>query len=701
MYLQWNNTLATHFFRPEMAGRPVHLYVTDELLTNLGSRFGSSYEGFLQAVRVGPSGTALLGLCQKAYQSYKGWRFRKLPYPPYIAYLSLFVLAAGVEGDFAPNAYYPRLRQLIGEEPGSTLPSFDLMGSLWADLERWSHQDKQGELGVFNVHIAGSWVHVGLPIAQTILTEHERKELPAIFAAARLDRSSPPPDTELVRSLRTYGINHLRPRTLSLLARRHNESDIYDVLVETVREELAEWDGSVAQTVGARPSGRRTAAVQTVTMQTTEGSRQSSWTAIGTLRLCIDLNRVASTLETFLRCSIGREFPESGLSLKQQYSQETFQCDEVLPGWSSPLLRTSDRSNVNASVYDWNQGIELYDEQLRWNFRLSNAPIRIFVNGAQEGLPGLVDVRQLPHSLPFYIAAREECCRSLLEWAQVGCEGFKELEMRTGLPPRWRFFSVARAISDEPIRYVYPILSFSNTIRLSLRGGLRSSQGYSFFTFAPPHIVLEGGNGSESVYCNGHELTLDIETASYALPSDLPVDTLILVEARHGDIPVKRLSFYLTDIFDGKWWEPTTAFNEFGETEEALSSDSAYATGAYLANRCVPEYPFTLHPQSFGSQPIYFVGRAPGEIALWPDEAMPDKWFPVWAIVMYRKKGRAVFCGIDSDMAEPCTTLQADRRKVKLWKQVLWHWQKRITPPQQPGLLTLWKQFKKVASHVR
>lgn len=710
MYSRWNNALAAHFFRPDMAGRPVHLYVTDELLTDLGSRFGSSCEGFLEAVQTGPSGTAHLGLCQKAYQIYKGWRSRKLTYPPYIAYLSLFVLAAGVEGDFAPNAYYPRLRQLIGEEPGSTLPSFDLMRYLWVDLERWSDQDKQGELGVFNVHIAGSWIHVGLPIAQTILTEHERKELPAIFAAARLDPSSPPPDMELVRSLRIYGINHLRPRTLALLARRHDESDIYDVLVETVREELADWDGSVAQTVGVRTAAMQTAGVPTAAVQTavahttaihtTGEPRQSSWTAHGYLRLCIDLNRVAGTLQTSLRCTIGREFPESGLTLKQRCSQETFQCDEFLPHWSSLLCHVGDGSKVNASLYNWHQGLELYDEQLRWHFRLPDDPIRIFVNGAQEGLPGLMEVRQLPHSLPFYIAARAECCPALQEWAQVGCEGFKELDIRTGLPPRWRFFSVARAISDEPIRGAYPTLSFSSTVRLSLRGGLRSSQGNSFFTFAPPHVVLEGGNGSERVYCNGCELILDIETASYALPSGLPVNTQILLEARCGDTPVRHHSFYLADIFDGKWWEPTTVFNEFGEAEEPLSPDRACVTGAYLTGH-VSGYAFTFHPPLFGSQPIYFVGRSPGEIVLWPDEAIPDDWSPVWAILMHRKKGRAVFCGIDSDNASPCATPRSNQRKVKLWKEVLWYWQKRISPPQQPGLRALWKQFKKAASHVR
>lgn len=32
-YIEWNNKIAAHFFHSEMAGRPVHLYVTADLIT--------------------------------------------------------------------------------------------------------------------------------------------------------------------------------------------------------------------------------------------------------------------------------------------------------------------------------------------------------------------------------------------------------------------------------------------------------------------------------------------------------------------------------------------------------------------------------------------------------------------------------------------------------------------------------------------
>jgi hypothetical protein len=56
------------------------------------------------------------------------WRKRNLQYPPYVGYLAFYVLAAGLEGDFARHAYCPRLRTLLDEPPAvGQYPSFDRM----------------------------------------------------------------------------------------------------------------------------------------------------------------------------------------------------------------------------------------------------------------------------------------------------------------------------------------------------------------------------------------------------------------------------------------------------------------------------------------------------------------------------------------------------------------------------------------------
>ena len=86
-YLAWNNLIAEHFFRPEMAGRRVYLYVTEELLGEIGGG-NSSVDDFVEAVKVGPSGLTRQGLCQRALQTMQEWRSKGLAFPPHVAYLA-------------------------------------------------------------------------------------------------------------------------------------------------------------------------------------------------------------------------------------------------------------------------------------------------------------------------------------------------------------------------------------------------------------------------------------------------------------------------------------------------------------------------------------------------------------------------------------------------------------------------------------
>jgi hypothetical protein len=208
-------------------------------------------------------------VCQKALHCLTTWRLHDFRYPPYLPYLGLFVLAAGKDGDFAPHAYYPRLRELLGEAGCGMYPGFDKMWQLWEDLEQWANEDMHGELGTFTARIAGGWKHVGIPIAQTLLTEHERAALPAVFTAAGLDPTAFPPDSELARLLAAYGNHYLRRRTLSLLEHAAGEVELMPVLLDIVKEELSRWDGEA----GAASNGDRES-------------------VCGNLRLCASIDRV-------------------------------------------------------------------------------------------------------------------------------------------------------------------------------------------------------------------------------------------------------------------------------------------------------------------------------------------------------------------------------------------------------------------------
>lgn len=252
-YLSWNDAIAAHFFKSEMAGRKVHLFVSRELLDEIGSVRGDDTQGFLRAVNEGPHwSTPGAHLCEKALQSIRNWPSRGCTYPPYIGYLALFVAAAGVEANFADHAYYPRLRLLLGQEPETkTLEGFDRMGWLWRDLEKWSNLQMGGELGNFNYFLAGKRVHVDLPRAQLFLTSQEMRFLPQIFARAGLDPDSLPPAAEMCALLLKYGQNELRARTLKLLREGKTGQSPQGGLLDTILEELSDWSGIAGEDASA------------------------------------------------------------------------------------------------------------------------------------------------------------------------------------------------------------------------------------------------------------------------------------------------------------------------------------------------------------------------------------------------------------------------------------------------------------------
>ena len=244
-YLLWNNAIAKRFFNLDMAGRSVYVYVNSKLISEIEGELGHAAGSFIDAVHEGPRWTTRQGICQRALQACHGWRSRGFEFPPYIAYLALFVLAGGTDGDFEPHAYYPRLRDLLGDPGDGMFPSFHRMQELWNDLETWSELDMAGELGLFHAQSIGGHIHIGYPLAQSLLTEQERIALPRVFYWANLDPTATPPADELARALRSSAARDLlRPRTIRLVENQY-DVDHYKALLDAVADELAEWDGEI------------------------------------------------------------------------------------------------------------------------------------------------------------------------------------------------------------------------------------------------------------------------------------------------------------------------------------------------------------------------------------------------------------------------------------------------------------------------
>jgi hypothetical protein len=680
-YLLWNDALARHFFRPEMAGRDVRLYVNEELIEELGRPLGGGVSEFVEAVKAGPPWARHQGLCQRALSVLENWRSRGSEFPPYIAYLALFVLAAGLEGAFAQHAYYPRLHQLLGDDDRNQPASFARMLELWDDLERWSTQDRGGDLGLYSARIAGQQIHVGLPLAQTILSANEIRHLPLIFAQAGFDPTSPPSDDELARALRTQGTGIMRRRTLQLAATR-GDAEAYDALLDAIGEELASWDGTVAP--DAQPPGA------------TEDRR-----AYGAVRLCLAYDRISGRAAITLRCRLNKELPERGLTLRIEALPETFYCEETLPGWSTRVVIKGTSSPLQAGRLDWAAGGAFRDENHATQFRLHPSDVRVLVRGETEGLPDFVEVFQLPANQPFLLLYRDSRWPELAEWASTECDSFEALPVREGLPAGWRLAASKGARSDARVRGRFACLGLPGRLRLRLAGGVRSAPGASYFSFAPPSVLVEGGDGTETVACNTTALVREEDASVWFLPDGLLNDTRLVISARKAS-EHRRLALFLTGAFEWRVRATPEELDRFGQLCDPMAS-SVHLAGAAVTVDAPDELAFTrqfvLPPEleATAGGRVFLLGREPDHVVCLPAERFPGEWAPVWAVPIDRH-GIAIYCGSSlEDEAPQVAGCAGTTERRDIWKDVLWHRRKRIAPPENPALRGLWKAYVEAA----
>ena len=681
-YRIWNDALAARFFNEEMAGRNVHLYVTQGLITEIGQELPGAGD-FRSTVAGSPQASILNGerVCERAIREFERWRTARSGFPPYIAYLCLFVLASGTDGDFAPNSYYPRLWTLMGYSGRhGTVPQFDRMRDLWDDLEDWSVFDKQGGLGIFQSRSIGRRIHVGYPLSHSVLIEQERKYLPLIFYDAGMEPAGDYPADEFARTLRSpLARQMLRARTVRLVETQQYP-DLYNALLEAVAEELSLWDG----TVPAPASGH---------------SVLPDTPALAGLRICIDLDQVSNAVNATIRCKLNREFPEDGLSIDGE-----LEAGELGNGWSFSIRKRSSGEALDACQIDWSNGITMRENVLGLRLRLPGRDVRVFTSGIPEGISGFIETHMMPREQPFHLAYSEAAWPRLERWATTDCRGFQEIPVAHGLPEGWRFARVESAISDAAVSNEFTSLSFTSGTRIRLVGGIRSRAGNNFFQFAPPSVSLSGGTPNTEVYWGDIALPRSEDGSIFALAGDLPTESRISLEARGGG-PVERLSLFLTGDFSVAQIEPGFFLGPAG-TSTSIDKDEPYIAGAYLMG--ADNGTFTTAAEMFedfayemGAVQGYLIGRRPGQIATWPREAFPTEWIPDWAIRKQGRKLTAVFTGELLGTTQPENqSFTPTRREVQDWKKLIWHQRRRITPPRDQRQRAIWLLLQESARNV-
>lgn len=666
--MRWNDAIVAHFFRAENAGRSVVLYVTPDVISRLADALGLIPTSLVTSVIEGPPWTTRVGICQKAFQAYRAWRSRRLTVPPYVAYLAVFVLAAGIEGDFAPQAYYARLRSLLRLSPGGTIPSFSKMSHLWDDLETWSQYDRLGSLGVFKATIAGNQFHIGLPIAQTILSEKERAVLPALFAEAALAPSSPPPDEELARIVGALGKSLFRPKTRALLSSPDQES--YRVLLSAIAEELESWSGE--------------------TPASDQHAEDGAPVTCATLRLSLQIRTLSREVSIALRCSSANDLPDDGLRFDAS-ALTSLHCRQDIPGWSSPI-QLQGGTAYDATDVNWRQDWCIEDLENNWRVRFRGAPARIFVDASVEGLPDYIEVYQVPRARPFLLMYDSSLSSLLSRWFAEECDDVDDLLITKGLRPGWSLVSIGNVRDDTMVRKALPLLSLGGTLRIRFRGGLRSSPGNAFFSFARPLIVVDGASDALTVHCDSVRLNPEFD-GTFVIPAEVPENSRITVVAVDGD-RISRLSLFLAgSLAFAQSVLPSRSFDRFGSEVAGTGSNTESVCGASVLGWSRPRGQFQISPLSCPEvatvRDAFLVGDGPGQVSRWPTEPIPKTWTPTWILVR-KPQMRAIYCAV-SEGVPPQPVFEETAKQRRLWRQLIWTRRKRIEPPPSVATRRLWR----------
>lgn len=523
-----------------------------------------------------------------------------------------------------------------------------------------------GRLGIFRVRIYGRHRHVGVPRSQTLLWEEELEALPRIFAAAGLDSSDDPTDHVLVRALERHA-RHLRAPTRRALARPRADV-LRSALLDVIRAELADWDGSVADV----------------------GEEENQGKVYGSLRLFLELHLGKLTGAATIRCALASPYPDHALTLTN--GELTFSCDELLAPWSSRLSRDDGRP-VNAAELDWSAGLSLTESTLAWRFTMRSAALRVFESAESLGLPGWVEVSRLDRGKTFLIACRERDLGALVAWGDSSCSECVHQNFTGLLPEGWHLLKVRDVQDDEGIRSISPTVGLPNSTRIRLVGGVKSGRGAKYYAFAPPQIQVSGVTGNEIAMIDGH--LLDIDTPGLvSLPELLPRGKPLTITVREEERLLVSQTIILLDDID--WTATSTAsrVDVSGQPTAAPGFCGAFADSP-LVDKAAPFQSAVLLPSA---RKAILLGRRPGEVCDWPAEPWPS-WEPVWAItpsVRGRKQRPVVYCGSNTaesrpKISEPIT----DRRMTRRWKEQIWTRRKHNVPPENSRLRALWNEFMK------
>ena len=685
-YLEWNDRIASHFFNEAKAGQRVWLSIEEDLIKEIAQKNNTTFEDFIEAVKKGPdeikNDLKQNNVCKKAFKIYEKWKEDKsqFEYPPYIAYLALFVLAVNhknnSEGEeFLERTYYPRLEALIGENLSTQ--DFKKISVLWDALQDWTLENKKETWGVFHNDISGNRFYIGMPLYQVTLTKNDLEYLPKVFQKAGWDSDSFPTEIEILQILKKYGNNKLSNRTQKRIDK--GKPDFCLALSNRVLGELRDYDEDERE-------------------QTSDGHYQKR----GQILICLnDIDPISKNVTVSFRCKRANGLPD-----------EEFLLKNINKEWQVPCpLSTISGSIKEFSIEDWTRDFStsLVDNS-QYQFHYKGEKYKIFTKGSKLEVDGWVSAQRHRPDECFYLAVHTSLFEKVQKWGNKECNEFKYLQDFTGVPKDWHLFKIKGVKNDCLIKNDISALAIDENPKIHFEGGIRISKGNQFFDFAPPKISIIGGRNTNSKLfykINSEEKRcepIDDRKTTFQLSKETPCGEWIKITLKKDteeDQAKSKFMLFKPQLKKFDEYSNGYAVDHFGNLKEE-NENNQLLQGAYGPNlKSTKTYLRFPNIRFSTSGKIYWIGNIPGQIIQWPYESEP-LWTALWAIrFKTHKKAIAYYLGNSEQSLINNTKDKFSKEKIQNWKRTIWYKRRRIKlhPQSKKSEKQKWKNFLEGIKH--
>jgi hypothetical protein len=520
-YARLCDATADALFDSDKAGLPVYTLPEDDALARIVESAGlnplDAQTEFCRVVRttlhLDAQGQSPLRWHTEAAKRHLSLK-QPLETPPSLPLLVVFTLAAEAmqaDTNMAANNFYGRVRPLLRVPPER---EYLLIGAyqkhanlLWRSLNVWL-EAWEGERGVPTAYSLGRMRHIGLPMSQAVVRQHDRLGLIEAFEDEALPpgfRMSPE-DMEL--ALDAYATTQPSPLS-SNLRRLWSNQDARARIVQAACLELESWTGGAEGESVARAAGsaRLIAYVRTFP------------------RTVIDLNLAIPTDRQNV----------SEVVFGSSRGEVTLPAVVSSPGSArlASMDAVSPQSLVGETLSGWFAG----NEQSKFVRR----PRRVVPLRWDELQGCYIEVERVSLGEENLVLARADTQEQVKQlFGSCARPGWSLLEAATGLPNGWVLFRRVQVVSvSEKATHVdlTPLVPRSRT-SLTMRGGFDLPGRLRKWSSLQPPEVIAYAVGARSVSIRvfeGDRVSDDAERVSVESEGELAILTLSNNELSDGE----------------------------------------------------------------------------------------------------------------------------------------------------------------------